>query len=176
MKLWILSNENLIPTASGLPNWVHYLLLSLLFTLIIGFIIFVIFFAKWLTAGPKLKSKYRRITSKITGKKTPGKVTVKGGEIVENIDYLNEIDKKIKNADTPQELLELQILKENHEKSKIDAQNKIREKEDSKLEKINKKIEQKRIRKEAQIKSKEIREKEKEQKSKLKEQKKKGNK
>ncbi len=160
-----------VPHESTMPNWANYLLLALLFFGIIILGIAIIMFAKWLTVGPKLKHRSKSIANKITGKKSDDGISVKGGEVIENQEFLNEINKKIENAETPQELLELQIEKENYEKSKLKAQEEIKAKEEAKLKKINDKEERARISKESKEKSKELREKEKQKKIELKEQK-----
>lgn len=138
-----------ISTYDSISNGLNYFFIFLMFFCLIGFSIFIICFSKWLTMGPKFKAKLHKIKSKLFGKKDFEGVVVKKGEVVVDFDYIKEVEEKIKTANTPQELLELQLVKDGHEKAKISAKEKIKLDEDSKLQKINDKSEKGRIRKEA---------------------------
>ncbi|NQX83247.1 MAG: hypothetical protein HRS50_00840 [Mycoplasmataceae bacterium] len=131
-----------------LDDGLNYFLIFLLFTLIIIRVIIIIFFAKWLTLGPKIMKKWHNIKNRNSEKSFDG-VKVKGKQIIVDQEYIVDIEEKIKKAETPQELLEYQILKENHEKQKIKAEKSVKEKEDVKLEKIEAKANRSRINSEA---------------------------
>lgn len=135
--------------AGELPNGVHYFLIALLFLFVISSVIGIVIFAKWLSWAPKFKNRWNQLIGKATANSGKDGVKIKGKEIVVDSDYLSEIDEKIKNAKTPQELLEFQILKENHEKEKIVAEAKLKQEEEAKLEKLKIKEDRSRINTEA---------------------------
>ena len=164
------------PTASKLPDWSNYLLIFLFFTTIIILVFVIIAFAKWLTWGPSWKRKWNNFLSKFSGKKPQDGVIVKGKEIIVDENYITEIEQKIDQAKTPQELLEFQIIKENHEKQKLKAETEIIERENEKIEKLEAKENKKVLKENAKKVKKDLKEKEKETKQKLKDQKEKNKK
>ncbi len=128
---------------------VDYFLLFLMFAFIIGAVIAVIFFAKWLTLGPKVKHKFNQWFGKDKNAGNTEGVQVKGGEIIIDAGYVDEINAKIKAAKTPQELLEYQLLLEKHNKKADEAKAKIKADEEAKLAKLQEKEELRAAREEA---------------------------
>ncbi len=102
------------PEIYQIPDELNHFLVALLLLIIIFAALGIWLFAKWLTASPWFKRKYKKIFKK--EKDNVEGIEVVKGEIVVDANYINELDEKIKNAETPQKLLELQYLKEeNHE-------------------------------------------------------------
>lgn len=161
-------------------DFVNYTLIFLLFFFIIIFVIVIIYYAKWLTLGPKLKRRFSKIFGKFKKKKSIDGVTVKGKDILIDSNYIEEIELKIKNAETPQELLDLQAQRDKHNKQVEFLEKQIKQKEEQKLEKIKMKEERSRISKEMKEQSSKLKKEQKEQKkqfsNKKKEDKKKENK
>lgn len=137
----------------NIPDTVNYILIAFMLLSIIIIVICIIFFAKWLTMGPKLKAKWRKIIGKASGDKGLDGVKIKGKLVVIQDGYVEEIREKIKNAQTPQELLEYQIQLENHNKQKNISETEIKVKENEKLEKVEAKAESKILKAEAKIES-----------------------
>lgn len=161
------AKEFMIPEVQKLSDPLNHFLVALLLILIIFAVIAIWIFAKWLTAGPWFKRKFNKLfKKKETG--NDGVELVKGEVVVDN-QYLISIDEKIKNAETPQELLELQLLKENHLKEKERLEKEIAEKEAEKLAKLQQKEDKSRIKAEMKEKEREFKAKEKERKAKAKE-------
>ncbi len=127
----------------------NHFFIALMFIFIIFSIIGVIFFAKWLTLGPKVKSKFSSIFGKNKNSFEKNGIKIKGKEVIIDENYISEINEKIKNANTPQELLEYQILLEEHKKQTDDIRKKIKEKEDQKLDKLEQKRKNKELSKNA---------------------------
>ena len=169
------SNIQLIGSTT-FPDWAYYLTLSLFFLLIMGFVIWSWIFAKWLTAGPKFKKKWINFKNKLKKNKREKGILIEDGEVLIEEKYLIDIDKKIKEAKTPQELLDLQQQKEKLEKSVEEEKRLIKIVEEEKIEKIKNKEEKIRIKNESKEIEKKLKEKDKikkqEQKEKKKEKKK----
>lgn len=151
-----------------LSDGLNYFLLFLLFAFIILSIVAVIYFSKWLTLGPKVKNRWAKIIGKNKGPSVVDGVQVKGGEVIVDADYVNDINRKIKEAKTPQELLEYQLLLERHNKQAEEAKAKIRADEEAKLAKIQEKEELKRAREEAKKEAEILKQKQKAQKEAMK--------
>ncbi len=160
------------PEIYQIPDELNHFLVALLLLIIIFAALGIWLFAKWLTAGPWFKRKYKKIFKK--EKDNVEGIEVVEGEIVVDANYINELDEKIKNAETPQELLELQLLKEKHEKEKLRLEQEIADKEAAKLAKLQEKEDKARIKAEMKEKEKEYKEKEKQRKAQIKEEKKAG--
>ncbi len=136
-------------TRETLPDGVNYFLLFLMFTVIIISVVIVIYFAKWLTLGPKVKKRWAKITRKNKGpSKVEGVSTVKG-EVVVDANYEKELVRKIEEATSPQEKLDYQVKLESHRKQKALAEDAIKRSEQEKLAKIQEKEERARIKSEA---------------------------
>ncbi len=144
----------------GLWKWsgrgLNYFFLFLLFFTIIFSVVVIIYFSKWLTLGPKLKRRWKRITRQEKKSEVINGVQVRGGEVVIDANYLEALKISINQAGTPQEKLHYQQLIEKHEIEKSKAEKQIKEQEEIKLEKIRLKQEKKRISKEAKEEAKKI--------------------
>lgn len=165
MKTAILLNET-IDKGVKMSDPLEHFFVALLFIAIIAFAIAVIFFAKWLVLGPWFRKKWNKITG--SNKEKVEGVKVVNGEVVVDEEYISDIDKKIAAAETPQELLEAQLLKEKVEKERIRLNDEQKEKENKKLEKQNAKSEKARVRAEMKQQEKEYKEKQKQEKGKKK--------
>ncbi len=154
-------NIHILSSNSSMPDWAYYLTLFLFFSMIIGFVIWSWMFAKWLTAGPKIKSRWKKIKNKFKIKKREKGIIIENGEVLIEEQYLEKINKKIEEAKNPQELLELQHEKENLEKSAKLEKKRIKDIEEEKLKKIHDKEEKNRIKNESKEISKKLKEKEK---------------
>ncbi len=151
-------NQAIQPTSEKLPDGLQYFLLFLLFAFIIVAIIVVIYFSKWLTLGPKVKRRWGRITRKGKSEKVVNGVQVRGGEIVVDANYEQELRNKITNSNSPQEKLDYQVKLEEHLKEKEKAANEIKKAEEAKLAKIQEKEERARITREAKEEAKRLKE------------------
>jgi len=155
-----------------MPNWAYYLTLAIFFFSVISFSIWAMLFANWLTLGPKFKHKVKQILNKIKGKEKAEGVLINKGEVSIQASYLDDINKQIDNAQSPQELLELQFKKEQIENAAKKAKEDIAKAEAAKLEKINSKKEKKEIQKEADEIAKKLKEEEKQKRAEIKQAKK----
>lgn len=147
---------------SSIPDGVQHFLVWLLLFCVIALVVAIWIFAKWLTAGPWFKKKWNKLFNK--NKETVEGVELVKGEVVVDNNYINELDERIKKAETPQELLELQLMKENHEKERIRLEEEIAQQEKDKLAKVQQKEDKARIKAEMKEKEKEFKAKEKERK------------
>lgn len=160
------------PETYQISDELNHFLVALLLLLIIFLAIGIWLFAKWLTAGPWFKKKYNKLFKK---EKTAAEgIELVKGKVVIDSNYVDELENKIKNAETPQELLELQLLKESHEKEKIRLEKEVADKEIAKLDKLQQKEDKNRIKAEMKQKQKEYKEKEKQRKAEVKKAKKEG--
>ncbi len=132
-----------------MSDGLNYFFLFLLFFGIIVSIVVVIYFAKWLTLGPKLKKRWAKITRQDAKVEHEHGVRVKGGAIEIQADYEEELRKKIEESTSPQEKLSHQTKLDSHIKQKEKAHRELREAEAAKLAKIEEKEERARIQREA---------------------------
>ncbi len=128
-----------IPDTQTISNGLNYFFLFLLFAGIIVGVVIIIYFAKWLTMGPKLKARWARMTGKGKDNGPVDGVQVKGKEILVDANYEEELKKKIQEAHSPQEKLAYQNKLDKHVKQKERAEREIREAEEAKLAKIQEK-------------------------------------
>lgn len=156
-----------VQTATQMSDSLNEFLVALLLLIIIFVAIAIWLFAKWLTAGPWFKKKFNKMFKRNKDDSSEGINVVKGKVVVDQ-NYIDEIDEKIKNAETPQELLELQLLKETNEKERIKLEKEIAEKDAEKLAKVEKKQDKARIKSEMKEKQKEFKANEKEKKKEIK--------
>ncbi len=136
----------------------NYFFLFLLFAFIIISVVVIIYFAKWLTLGPKFKKKWAKRLGRNKGDNHVHGVQVKGKEVVIQADYEDELREKIANSHSPQEKLDYQSKLDSHIKQKAKAEKEIREAEEAKLAKIEEKAERARIQKEAKDEAKKLKE------------------
>ncbi len=127
----------------------NYFFLFLLFFLIIVSVVVVIYFAKWLTLGPKVKKRWAKLLGKNSNNEHEHGVRVKGGAVEIQADYEEELRKKIEESNSPQEKLSHQTKLDSHVKQKEKAHKEVREAEAAKLAKIEEKEEKARIQREA---------------------------
>ena len=167
----IIENYNILGGGT-FPDWAYYLTLFLFFFSIIIFVVWSWFFAKWLTAGPKLKLKFKNLKNKLKRSKREKGILIENGEVLIEEDFLKQIDLKIKEAKNPQDLLEFQQQKENLEKEVKKEKEKIKKIEEEKIEKIKNKEEKARMKEESKEIEKKLKTKDKEKKKELKEKKK----
>ncbi len=147
-----------IEPATISDGW-NYFFLFLLFASIIISVVVIIYFAKWLTLGPKFKKKWaKRLGRNKSNDHVHGVQVVKGKEVVIQSDYEEELRKKIEEAHSPQEKLDYQSRLDSHIKQKEKAEREVREAEEAKLAKIEEKAERARIQKEAKEEAKKLKE------------------
>ncbi len=137
-----------------MSDGLNYFLLFLMFSLIIISVIVVMYFAKWLTWGPKLKSTFSK---KARNEMVEG-VQLKGKEVIVDANYEEELRKLIANSHSPQEKLDYQSKLEKHLKQKEKAEAEIKAAEEAKLAKIQEKEETKRIQQEVKEETKKYKE------------------
>lgn len=158
--------------ASSIPAPLNHFLVALLLLIIIFVAIGIWIFAKWLTAGPWFKRKFNKLFKR--DKETVEGVEIVKGEVVVDANYLEQLDEEIRKAETPQELLELQLRREQHVKEKERLEQELADKEAAKLSKLQAKEDKTRLKAEAKQKEAEYRAKAKEDKAKNKANKKEG--
>ncbi len=144
-----LFNKAMRPELREISDGLNYFLVFLLFFLIIVSVVVVIYFAKWLTLGPKVKKRWNRILGRENKNEHEHGVRVKGGQVEIQADYEEELKKKIEESESPQEKLSHQTKLDSHLKQKERAEREIREAEAAKLAKIEAKEERARVQKEA---------------------------
>ncbi len=154
--------------SADIPDGLQYFFLFLLFATIILSVVAVIYFAKWLTLGPKVKKRWNKILRKDKSNDMEHGVQVKGKEVIVDASYEDELRRMIKESDSPQQQLEYQNKLEAHLKQKEKAQADIKRIEEEKLAKIAEKEELARIREEAKKEAKKIKDQQKADKEKLK--------
>lgn len=148
--------QNVNALNSGISDGLNYFFLFLLFGIILVSVILVIYFAKWLTLGPKVKRRWAKITRKHVDNSPIDGVKIKGKEIIVDANYEEELRNKIINAHSPQEKLDYQSKLDSHIKQKEKAENEIKSIEEAKLAKLKEKEERARIQKEAKEEAKRI--------------------
>ncbi len=151
-------NQSVETLGTGLPDGLDYFLLFLLFFGVIVGVIVVIYFAKWLTMGPKLKARWAKITGKSKGPAVVDGVQVKGKEIIVDANYEENLRKMIEEAHSPQEKLDYQSKLDAHIKQREKVEREIKEAEAAKLAKIQEKEELARIQREAKEEAKKLKE------------------
>ncbi len=137
-----------------ISDGLNYFLLFLMFASIIISVVVVIYFAKWLTLGPKLKKTFSR---KARNEMEHG-VQLKGKEIIVDANYEDELRRLIKESHSPQEKLDYQSKLDQHVKQREKAEAEIKAAEEQKLAKIQEKEERQRIQQEAKEEAKKYKE------------------
>ncbi len=147
-----------IPDTYEISDGLNYFFLFLLFFGIIFAVVVIIYFAKWLTLGPKVKKRWAKITGKNKGDAVVEGVQIKGKEILVDANYEEELKKKIAESHSPQEKLDYQNKLDKHLKQKVKAEEELRKAEEAKLAKIEEKEERARVQKEAKEEAKKYKE------------------
>ncbi len=137
-----------------MSDGLNYFLLFLLFGSIIVSVVVVIYFAKWLTLGPKVKAMFSK---KARNEMVEG-VQLKGKEVIVDANYEEELRKKIAESHSPQEKLDYQSKLESHMKQKAKAEAEIKAAEEAKLAKLEEKEERQRIQQEVKEEAKKYKE------------------